>query len=176
MKRILQQKLILSKEQELQLNSILSLCREFYNYLIDADKTHKETSGKYLTKTELFRQCAVIKHSDPRYASIHSHLLQDVAKRLHLAKQSAWKKAKERHIPFKYPRTKERFRTVWFKELGNGCKILSDNSVSFNSIILDFKKTKDISNVKFIGITKKLSGYHIGMYYEENTIFKLNEN
>lgn len=175
MKKVLQQKLYLSKDQEKNLDSILSLCKEFYNYLINLDKKHKELSGKYLTKTELFRQCAVIKNSDPKYSSIHSHLLQNVVKRLYLSRQFAWKRAKEKKIPFKYPRIKDRFRTVWFKELNNGCKILSDHSVSFNSIILNFNKTKDISNIKFVGITKKLSGYHVNLYYEENTVFKCSE-
>jgi putative transposase len=174
MKRVLQQKLILSKSQESQLDSILESCKFFYNYLIATDKTHKDSSGKYLTKTELLRQCAVAKHTDPQFASIHSHLLQDVAKRLHLAKQAAWRRAKEKKMPFKYPRTKERFRTVWFKELNNGCKILSDNSISFNSIVLKFRKTKSIHNIKFIGITKKLSGYYVNLYYEDNVIFKFN--
>jgi len=176
MKKVLQQKLYLSKEQENSLDSILFLCREFYNYLISIDKKHKELFDKYLTKTELFRQCAIIKHSDSKYSTVHSHLLQDVAKRLYLARQSAWKRAKEKKIPFKYPRIKDRFRTVWFKELNNGCKILSYHSISFNSIILNFNKTKDISNIKYIGITKKLSGYHVNLYYEENTVFKLNKN
>ena len=106
MKKVLQQKLYLSKEQENSLDSILFLCREFYNYLISIDKKHKELFDKYLTKTELFRQCAIIKHSDSKYSTVHSHLLQDVAKRLYLARQSAWKRAKENKIPFKYPRIK----------------------------------------------------------------------
>jgi putative transposase len=113
-----------STSQQRQLASILETPRRWYNTCLEARKSAYADEGRTVSKVEQLRTVKTSKATNPYAAPLHSHLLQGVVSDLDKAFHAFFRRVKAGEEPG-YPRFKgrNRWRSVGFKEYGNGCKV-----------------------------------------------------
>ena len=113
-----------STSQQRQLASILETPRRWYNTCLEARKSAYADEGRTVSKVEQLRTVKTSKATNPYAAPLHSHLLQGVVSDLDKAFHAFFRRIKAGEEPG-YPRFKgrNRWRSVGFKEYGNGCKV-----------------------------------------------------
>jgi putative transposase len=113
-----------STAQRVRLESVLETARRFYNDCLGERKAVYETEGRTVRKIEQLRRVKVHKANNPYAAAVHSHVLQVVVSDLDKAFAAFFRRLKAGEAPG-YPRFKSRnrFRSFGFKELGNGFKV-----------------------------------------------------
>jgi putative transposase len=77
-----------SRSQETKLEEALGVCRGLYNSFLHDRKFAYEVDGRASTQYEQEKKIAQWKSVHPELATVHAHLLQDVARRVHLAYQA----------------------------------------------------------------------------------------
>lgn len=145
-----------SSSQVVQLEMILSLGKDFWNYLIEADKLNYETIGKSFSRKELCRFVKIFKASSEERNKLHTHLYQKISDLYYNSRSNAFRKLKDKKSKrLEFPKVKEKIKSLIFKEYGNGCKI-TGNKVKFNHLTIRFNKFEEIKgNIKTIQIKKK---------------------
>ena len=114
-------KLCPTPAQRQKLDWTLWRCRELYNAALaerkEAWRMRQVSVGYYEQKRDL----PVIKELRPEYQEIHSHVLQDVIKRLDKAFQAFFRRVKAGEKPG-YPRFqgRNRYHSLTYPEYGNG--------------------------------------------------------
>lgn len=157
-----------------------AICLSFYNHFLQQRIDLYTQSKKNIS---CFAQQKLIKEIrqifDPEQ-TVHTHILQDVCKRIHLAYQNFFRRVKEniskaRKAPG-FPRFKNKIKSFSFKEHKNGYEIIcQDNFISKIKIsnigkIKVFNKFKLPSDAKFLvgTLQKKADGYYFSLTYETN--------
>ena len=119
--------------QETKLRHTLDVCRQVYNSFVHGRTFGYEVQGVAPTRFQQEKMLTIWKRSHPELATVHAHLLQNVAIRVELAFQAFFRRVKAGETPG-YPREKgEGYDSFTFKEYGNGCK-LNDNSITLSKI------------------------------------------
>ena len=93
--------------QKTKLRHTLDVCRDVYNSFLHGREYGYEVDGKAPTEREQEKMLAVWKQSHPELASVHAHLLQNVAIRVELAFQAFFRRVKNGETSG-YPRQKGR--------------------------------------------------------------------
>jgi putative transposase len=121
--RVFRYRLYPSAAQRGRLEATLETARRFYNDCLAERRAAYEMEGKTIGKTEQLRRVKVHKANNPFAAGVHSHILQGVAD-LQKAFDAFFRRVKAGQKAG-YPRSKgtNRFRSIGFKEEGNGFKI-----------------------------------------------------
>ena len=111
-------------EQERELERVLWQCRRLYNTALEQRKTAYVRCGVALTLYGQEAELKDIRAEMPEYATIHSHVLQDVLTRLDKAFQAFFRRLREGQTPG-YPRFhgRDRYNAFTYKEFGNGARL-----------------------------------------------------
>jgi len=149
----------------------LKICALFYNHFLS-----ERISAYKQSKTSLscFAQQKTIKDIRQNFDmnnQIHTHLLQNIAKRVDLAYKNFFRRVKEKSGKAGFPRFKsiDRFKSFSYKEHGNGYKVIVDDNNFISKIKLSnigsikvFNKIKLPMKSKFLTGTliKKADGYY----------------
>src|SRR6185369_16134600 len=106
-------------EQGRELERVLWACRRLYNTALEQRKTAYERCGVSLSRYSQEAELKGIRAEFPEYASIHSHILQDVLARLDKAFQAFFRRIREGATPG-YPRFhgRDRYNSFTYKEFG----------------------------------------------------------
>jgi len=125
-----------TRSQETKLQAALDVCRGLYNSFLHDRKFRFEVEGKAPTEREQEKKIAQWKSDHPELATVHAHLLQNVAKRVEFAFDSYFRRLadyqlrkqagllkKDEKCP-QPPRKKGRgvYDSLTWKQYGNGCK------------------------------------------------------
>ncbi len=117
-------KLAPTPEQEQKLDWTLWRCRELYNAALaerkEAWRMQQVSIGYYQQQNDL----PAIKQFRPEYKDIHTHVLQDVIRRLDKAMQAFFRRVKAGQKPG-YPRFqgRNRYHSITYGEYGNGARL-----------------------------------------------------
>jgi putative transposase len=111
-------------EQERELERVLTACCQLYNVALEQRKTAYERRGVSLSRYAQEAELKEIRAEMPEYATIHSHVLQDVLARLDKAFQAFLRRIREGQTPG-YPRFhgRARYNSFMYKEFGNGATL-----------------------------------------------------
>jgi putative transposase len=148
-----------SNSQVIQLENILSVGKEFWNYIVKLDRDSYTETKKGCSKKTLEHLVKNYKSLSENNNLIHTHLYQNIITRFDNSRSLAFKKFKSSHKPNKkleLPKLKEEkfISSLLFKEYGNGAKIIG-NKVKFNGLIIPFHKYTEINgNIKTIQIKR----------------------
>ena len=105
------------------LNSTLDLCRELYNAMLQ-QRIYAYRSGKRVNYNSQQDEIPEVKNAFPEYRSIHSQVLQDVARRLDKAYGNFFRRTEEKNngknIKAGFPRfkSKERYSSITYPQSG----------------------------------------------------------
>ncbi len=119
------------------LDSAMELCRQLYNAMLQ-QRIYAYRSGRRVNYNSQQDEIPEIKNAFPEYRSIHSQVLQDVARRLDKAFDSFFRRIKERnngkHIRAGFPRFKsrERYNSITYPQ--SGFKIMDNGHVWLSKI------------------------------------------
>src|SRR5215467_4911339 len=115
------EKLRLTPTQERELEVVLWRCRTLYNTALEQRITAYWRRRVSVSRFEQEAELKAIRAEFPAYATIHSHILQDVLARLDRTYQAFFRRI-QRGAKAGYPRFKgrNRFHSFTFKEYGNG--------------------------------------------------------
>lgn len=128
MRRVHKYRLYPTRAQADAMISILGLLRHLYNAALQERRDAWQKHRVSITKKSQDHQLKGIREDASEYKAIHSHLLQDVIKRLDLAFQAFFRRVRAGQTPG-YPRFKgrDRYRTFTFKDVAhrNGAHVLN---------------------------------------------------
>jgi putative transposase len=121
MLRVYRFRLYPTRTQQDALGQTLRLLRQLYNAALEERREAYRKQHVSVTKATQERSLTEIKHDCPEYAGVHTHLLQDVTRRLDLAYQAFFRRIKAGQKPG-FPRFKgrDRYNSFVFKDAGNG--------------------------------------------------------
>ncbi|HEX5546466.1 MAG TPA: transposase [Ktedonobacterales bacterium] len=114
-------------EQERDLARVLGLCRALYNTALEQRITAWERCHVSVSRFEQEAELKDIRAAFPEYATIHSHILQDVLARLDKTYQDFFRRSTRSsvgQIPG-FPRFqgRNRYHSFTYKEYGNGARL-----------------------------------------------------
>ena len=114
--------------QERALEEVLWRCRDLYNAALEQRITAWQRRRVSISRYEQEAELKEIRAEFPEYATIHSHVLQDVLARLDKTYQAFFRRV-QRGEKAGFPRFKgrNRYHSFTFKEYGNGARL--DNGV-----------------------------------------------
>jgi putative transposase len=118
------EKLRPTAEQERALDVVVWRCRTLYNAALEQRKTAWERCHVSVKRYTQEAELKVLRAAFPEYATIHSHILQDVLARLDKAYQAFFERIKRGETPG-YPRFqgRRRYHSFAYKEYGNGAQL-----------------------------------------------------
>lgn len=110
--------------QEWELERVLMLCRRLYNVALEQRITAWQRCHASVSRYTQEAELKAIRAEMPDFASIHSHVLQDVLARLDKTYQAFFRRVKAGQTPG-FPRFKgrDRWHSFMFKEYGNGARM-----------------------------------------------------
>ena len=126
-----------SVEQEKLLNNQLNLCRELYNAFLQ-QRIYAHKTGMSVNYNLQQDQIPPLKTGFKEYKSIHSQVLQDVARRVDRAYQNFYRRAQEKkagkQIRAGFPRFKstDRYRSITYTQ--SGFEILKNGHITLSKI------------------------------------------
>jgi putative transposase len=173
-------KLVPRKQQKAAFEHLFSICWSFYNHFL---QERLDLYAKEKKSLSCFEQQKRIKDArtalDPE-SFVHTHLLQDVCKRIQLAYEAFFRRVREnkegkRKKAPGFPKLKKpgKYRSCTFKEHGNGYKvILKDDLISKVKItnvgsIRVHNRVRLPQGAKFLTGTllRKADGYYFTLTY-----------
>jgi len=146
-RKAFQYRLYPTRSQERKLHASLDVCRELYNSFLHDRKFCYEGDGKAPSQREQEKKIAPWKVFHPELATVHAHVLQNVARRVELAYEAYFRRLadyqkrkqagllkKDEKCP-QPPRKKGRrvYDSLTWKQYGNGNKI-EQNTVVLSKI------------------------------------------
>ena len=111
-------------QQERELERVVLLCRRLYNTALEQRITAWQRCHVSVSRYEQEAELKAIRAEFPDYASVHSHILQDVLARLDKTYHAFYRRV-QRGEKAGFPRFKGRgrFHSFTFKEYGNGATL-----------------------------------------------------
>ena len=126
LRKTFKEKLRPTPAQERALEEVQWRCRDLYNAALEQRITAWQRRRVSISRYEQEAELKAIRADFPEYASIHSHILQDVLARLDKTYQAFFRRVR-RGEKAGFPRFKgrygNRFRSFTFKEYGNGARL-----------------------------------------------------
>lgn len=172
--RVYKFRLYPTRVQTEALGTLIGRLRFFYNAALQ-ERRDGHKAGVKITRATQEKAITEVKHDPecPEYAGIHTHLLQDVAKRLDRAFDAFFRRVKAGQTPG-YPRFKgrDRFNTFSFKDAGrgNGAAIVAGGArVRLHGIgNVKMKAHRPMEGVlKTIGVTRDKCGHWYALITRE---------
>jgi putative transposase len=158
-----QEKLKPTPTQERQLEALLRRCRTLYNTALEQRSTLWRQRGVSLTRYQQEAELKDLRAELPEYASIHSHVLQDVLARLDKTYQAFFRRLSNGEKPG-FPRFhgRDRYHSFAYKEYGNGARL--DNGCLVLSKIgrIAVRWSRPVEGtIKTVTISKEADGWYV---------------
>jgi putative transposase len=158
-------KLTPTAEQERELERVLLRCRQLYNVGLEQRITAWQRCRVSVFRFEQEAELKAIRAEFPEYASIHSHVLQDVLARLDKTYQAFFRRV-QRGEQAGFPRFKgrERFHSFTYKEYGNGARL--DNGFLLLSKIgrLAVRWSRPLEGTpKTVTVSREVDGWYVAI-------------
>ena len=152
-----------SNRQTSVLESTINLCRELYNAMLQ-QRIYAYRSGKRVKYNSQQDEIPEIKNAFPEYRSIHSQVLQDVARRLDKAYGNFFRRTEEKNngknIKAGFPRfkSKERYSSITYPQ--SGFRIMDNDHVRISKTgeVRMFMRRTIIGNVLTLSIKRDHAG------------------
>ncbi len=151
--------------QERMLDETLWRCRTLYNTALEQRITAWQRCHVSVSRFEQEAELKAIRAEFPEYASIHSHVLQDVLARLEKTYQAFFRRI-QRGEKAGFPRFKgcNRYRSFTFKEFGNGARL--DNGFlalsKMGRIAVHWSRPLE-STPKTVTISQEADGWYVAI-------------
>ncbi|HEY7092064.1 MAG TPA: transposase, partial [Ktedonobacterales bacterium] len=149
-------------QQERELGRVLGLCRWLYNTALEqriiAWQRVRVSVSRYQQEAEL----KDVRAAFPEYASIHSHVLQDVLARLDKTYQAFFRRI-QRGEKAGFPRyqARTRWHSFTYKEYGNGATLDSDFLVLSKIGRIAMRWSRPVQGTpKTVTISKEADGWY----------------
>src|SRR5690242_19970347 len=111
-------------EQEREIGRVLGLCRWLYNTALEQRITAWQRARVSVSRFQQEAELKDIRAAMPEYASIHSHVLQDVLARLDKTYQAFFRRVKAgENAGFPRYQACARYHSFTYKEYGNGATV-----------------------------------------------------
>jgi putative transposase len=108
-------------EQERELGRVLGLCRALYNTALEQCITAWQRVRVSVSRFQQEAELKDIRAAMPEYATIHSHVLQDVLARLDKTYQAFFRRVKAgEKAGFPRYQARDRWHSFTYKDFGNG--------------------------------------------------------
>jgi putative transposase len=166
-RKTFKEKLRPTPAQERALEEVLWRCRELSNAALEqriaAWQRRRVSVSHYAQEAEL----KAIRAEFPDYAAIHSHVLQDVLARLDRTFQAFFRRV-QRGEKAGFPRFKgrygNRFRSVTFKEYGNGARLDNGFLVLAKIGRIGVHWSRPVEGApKTVTLSKEADGYYVAI-------------
>src|SRR5258708_2308446 len=162
-RRAYQEKLKPTPQQERALEAILWRCRRLYNTALEQRMRLWRQRGVSLTRYQQEGELKDLRAELPEYASIHSHVLQDVLARLDKTYQAFFRRLSSGEKPG-FPRFhgRDRYHSFAYKEYGNGARL--DNGCLVLSKIgrIAVRWSRPVEGtIKTVTISKEADGWYV---------------
>jgi putative transposase len=149
--------------QERQLEAVLWRCRTLYNVALEQRTTAWQRCHVCITRYQQEAELKDIRAEFPEYASIHSHVLQDVLARLDKTYQAFFRRVQRGEQPG-FPRFqgRNRWHSFTYKEYGNGARL--DNGYLVLSKIgrLAVRWSRPVEGtIKTVTISHEADGWYV---------------
>jgi putative transposase len=158
-----QEKLRPTPQQERQLEAILWRCRTLYNTALEQRITLWRQRGMSPTRYQQEAELKNLRAEMPEYASIHSHVLQDVLARLDKTYQAFFRRVANGEKPG-FPRFqgRERYHSFSYKEYGNGARLENGYLVLSKIGRIAVRWSRPIEGTtKTVTISKEADGWYV---------------
>ena len=162
-RKTFKEKLKPTPQQERQLHAVLSRCRMLYNTALEQRITAWTRCHVSLTRYQQEAELKDLRASIPEYATIHSHVLQDVLARLDKTYQAFFRRVLAGEKPG-FPRFpgKNRWHSFTYKEFGNGARL--DNGFlvlsKLGRIAVRWSRPVE-GTIKTVTISKEADGWYV---------------
>ena len=145
------------------LNSTLDLCRELYNAMLQ-QRIYAYRSGKRVNYNSQQDEIPEVKNAFPEYRSIHSQVLQDVARRLDKSYDNFFRRTEEKNngknIKAGFPRfkSKERYSSITYPQ--SGFRIMDNGHVWLSKLgeVRMFMHRPIIGEIKTLSVKRDTVG------------------
>jgi putative transposase len=150
-------------EQERALGRVLGLCRALYNAALEQRITAWQRARVSVSRYDQEAELKDIRAAFPDYATIHSHVLQDVLARLDKTYQAFFRRVKGgEKVGFPRYQGRDRWHSFTYKEVGNGATL--DNGVLVLSKIgrLAVRWSRPlVGTPKTVTISREVDGWYV---------------
>jgi len=158
-----------SASQEIALLEALRVCKDAWNALKALIQDEYEKTGKSLTCYDLNRRLPALKQVEPKYAKVHSQVLQNVVKRLTDAYKTFFS-LRENGYKTRLPRFKtlEQYRSFTYPQFGfgfDGKKVQLSKTGS-----IKYRGNVPKGRIKTFTVKRTPSGKWLGYIVYEKTV------
>jgi putative transposase len=151
--------------QERALDEVLWRCRTLYNVALEQRITAWQRCHVSVSRYEQEAELKDLRAGMPEYASIHSHVLQDVLARLDKTYQAFFRRVR-RGEKAGFPRFKgrTRYRSFTFKEYGNGTRLDNGSLVlsKIGRIAVHWSRPLE-GTPKTVTISREADGWYVAI-------------
>jgi putative transposase len=162
-RRAYQEKLKPTPQQERALEAILWRCRRLYNTALEQRITLWRQRGVSLTRYQQEAELKDLRAELPEYASLHSHVLQDVLARLDKTYQAFFRRLSNGEKPG-FPRFhgRDRYHSFAYKEYGNGARLENGCLVLSKVGRIAVRWSRPVEGtIKTVTISKEADGWYV---------------
>ena len=135
MRKTIKFRLFTTGGQRTKLKVILDGCRRAYNLCLNARKSAYEFDGTNLSLYDTIRMVKDWRANDPAIGAVHTHPIQQVCERVHLAFQAFWRRCKSGEKPG-YPRFKseDRYDSFTFTDATRGFSLRDETTLRISGV------------------------------------------
>ena len=151
--------------QERALGEVLWRCRDLYNAALEQRITAYQRRHASISRYEQEAELKDIRAEMPEYATIHSHVLQDVLARLDKTYRDFFRRI-QRAEKAGFPRfkTRNRFHSFTFKEYGNGARLDNGSLVLAKIGRISVHWSRPIEGTaKTVTISREADGWYVAI-------------
>jgi putative transposase len=145
------------------LESVLWRCRQLYNTALEQRITAWQRCHVCITRYQQEAELKAIRAELPEYATIHSHVLQDVLARLDKAYQAFFRRLANGEQPG-FPRFQgsNRYHSFTYKEYGNGARLENGYVVLSKIGRIAVRWSRPIEGtIKTVTISREADGWYM---------------
>jgi putative transposase len=158
-----QEKLRPTPAQERELEDVLWRCRALYNTALEQRISLWRQRGVSITRYQQEAELKDLRADLPEYATIHSHILQEVLARLDTTYQAFFRRLANGEKPG-FPRFKgrNRYRSFTFKEYGNGARLDNGYLVlsKIGRVAVHWSRPVE-GAIKTVTISREVDGWYV---------------
>lgn len=156
-------KLVPTPTQERELGRVLGLCRWLYNTALEQRITAWQRARISVSRFQQEAELKDIRAELPEYATIHSHVLQDVLARLDKTYQAFFRRVKAgEKAGFPRYQARTRWHSFTYKEFGNGATV--DNGFlvlsKIGRIVVRWSRPLE-GTAKTVTISREADGWYV---------------
>jgi putative transposase len=163
LRKTYKEKLKPTPAQERALEAVLWRCRTLYNTALEQRITLWRQRGVSLTRYQQEDELKDLRAEMPEYASIHSHILQDVLARLDKTYQAFFRRvAHGEKAGFPRFHGRERYHSFTYKEYGNGARLDNGHLVLSKIGRIAVRWSRPIEgSIKTVTISQEADGWYV---------------